>query len=108
MSLTGAEHVGILPVPLSHQRRKPGSGNRFGTRWRGKIPIPPHAHPLVRQFIEIANDQQTTMCEIAERVGIRDRTVSNWRYRAVPQLALFEAALNVLDYELVIRKRRCP
>lgn len=76
--------------------------NRLGTRWRGQIPIPPHAHPLIRQMVQIANRDMTTMREIGERAGLRAETVSNWRYRASPRLADFEAALNALGYELRI------
>lgn len=80
-------------------------GNRLGTRWRGKLPIPQHAHPLVRQFFAEANAQQTTLSEIADRAGQRRGTISDWRYRRNPTIASFEAALNVLDLELCIRPR---
>lgn len=82
------------------------AGNRYGTRWRGKLPVPPHAHPLVRQLVEILNDEDTTLTEVAERAGMRRGTISDWRYRRQPTLSAFDAALNVLDYELVIRKKR--
>ncbi|RUW41495.1 hypothetical protein EOA37_09540 [Mesorhizobium sp. M2A.F.Ca.ET.015.02.1.1] len=79
--------------------------NHLGTRWRGKIPIPAHAHPLVRQFIAEANEQQTTLTEIADRSGQRRGTLSEWRYSRNPTIASFEAALNVIDLELCIRRR---
>lgn len=80
--------------------------NHEGTRWRGQIPIPEHAPPLVKELIRYANDQQTTLREIGERGGLSWQTISNWRYRSVPSLDLFEAALNVLDLELCIRPRK--
>jgi hypothetical protein len=75
-------------------------------RWRGKIPIPKHAHPLVRQFVERCNDEQTLIGEVAVRAGLAPDTVSDWRYRRSPLLDNFVAALNALDLELVIRPRR--
>lgn len=80
--------------------------NRLATRWRGKIPIPPHAHPLVRGLVALANQQNTTMREIAERAGLRPETVCRWRYRNSPRIADLEAAYNTLDYTLVPRERR--
>ncbi len=75
-------------------------------RWRGRIPIPEHAHPLVKRLITIANEQFTTMKEVAGRAGVSAGTISNWRYRVNPRVDLLEAALNVFDYELVIVKRK--
>ena len=44
--------------------------------------------------------------EVAERAGYRRGTVSDWRDRRTPSVADLEAALNVLDLELVIQPRR--
>lgn len=82
--------------------------NRAGTRWRGKLPIPQHTHPTVRRLFELANDEQTTISEIANRSGHRRETISDWRYRRTPSVADLDAALNVLGYKLsVARKRDC-
>ena len=83
-----------------------GAGNRLGTRWRGQIPIPPKAHPLVRRLIRIANAKQVTLTEIAMESGVSPKTISDWRYRSAPSLTNFEAALNALGYELKIVERR--
>ena len=80
--------------------------NRAGTRWRGKVPIPAHAHPLVRKLIELANHDMTTMTEIAVRAGLRPETVSNWRYRNSPRIADLEAAFNALGYEIHVVEGR--
>lgn len=72
-----------------------------GNRWRGKIPIPEHAHPLVRRLIVEANRQKTTMKEIAERSGLRYETISDWRYRRRPTVDHLIAAFNVLGLTLV-------
>ncbi|MBP0439462.1 hypothetical protein [Tianweitania sediminis] len=89
----------------SHRSR---SGNRLGTRWRGKLPIPQHSHPLVRFLFEEANRQMTTVTEIAERSGHRRCTVSDWRYRRQPGVADLDAALNVIGFELVARPKKDP
>jgi hypothetical protein len=77
-----------------------------GCRWRGKLPTPRRAHPLVRQFVQHANDQKTTLTEVSDRSGIRRSTISAWFSRCSPKVDTLEAALNVIGYELCIRKRR--
>lgn len=80
--------------------------NHLGTRWRGKLPVPEHAHPLVRQFIAKCNDHQATLTDISRRTKLRRCTISGWRYRSTPRLIDFEAAVNALGFELCIRERR--
>lgn len=82
--------------------------NRQGTRWRGKLDVPERCHPLVRTFFDAANEQQTTMHEIAVRAGFCRDTLSSWRGQHNPTIANFEAALNVLDLELCIKPRMVP
>lgn len=84
----------------------PGSGNRLGTRWRGKLPIPSHTHPLVRRLFDEMNRQKTTVTEVAERAGFRRGTISEWRYRYSPRVCDLDAALNVLGLELSVRTKR--
>lgn len=81
---------------------------RGNTHWRGKLPIPTHVHPLVASFFKEMNKQMTVISEIEDRSGLSGKTVSDWRYRRMPRLDSFEAALNVLDLELVIRPRVEP
>jgi len=84
----------------------PGSGNRLGTRWRGKLPIPHHTHPLVRRLFQEMNRQKTTLTEVAERAGMPRSTISNWRYCHTPRVSDLDAALNVLGLELSVRPKR--
>lgn len=79
--------------------------NTQGTRWRGQLPIPERAHPLVRQLVGLLNKHKTTISEVAPRAGVATSTISAWRYRANPSLENFEAVLNVLDLELCIRPK---
>lgn len=79
-------------------------GNSLGTRWRGKIPIPKHAHPLVRRLFCELNSQHTTITEVADRGGFRRGTISSWRYQYEPRLSDFNAVLNTLGLELCIRE----
>lgn len=80
--------------------------NRRGTRWRGRLPVPVHAHPLVRRLFDEMNRQQTTVTEVAERAGLRRGTISDWRYRRSPAVADLQAALNVLDLDLTVNVLR--
>ena len=80
--------------------------NRQGTRWRGKLPIPAHVHPLVRQLFEALNWERTTLTELAARAGVQRRTISDWRYRRRPTIDLLDAAFNALDRQLVVQRVR--
>lgn len=88
---------------LRRVRKLPSGGE---ARWRGRLPMPRHAHPLVRQLIMEMNARQVLVSEVAAEAGMRPCTISEWRYRSVPKLDLLEAALNVLGLELVILPRR--
>lgn len=79
--------------------------NRAGTRWRGKLKPPQHAHPLVRRLIEELNDQQTTMTEVAERAGLRRCAIGDWGRSYNPRVDHLEAALNVIGFELRVVER---
>jgi hypothetical protein len=75
-----------------------------GPKWRKPLPIPKHAHPIVRELYRQMNRQQTTMLEVAERSGLRRQTIWDWANRVNPRLSDLEAALNVLGFELAIRE----
>jgi hypothetical protein len=74
-------------------------------RWAGRIPIPPHAHPLVRQMFEIINADRLTIAEATSGAGPAPYTVSRWRYDHNPSIQDFEAVLNRMGYELAIRQK---
>lgn len=73
-------------------------------RWRGKLPIPKHAHPLVRELFKQMNIGLVTTAEIASEAGVARAVVSDWRYRRIPRLDALEACLNVLGLRLVVEK----
>ena len=79
-----------------------------GNNGRGRIKIAPNAHPLVRLFFAAMNEQQTTFAELAGRTHVGIDTMRFWQRRHMPRLDLFEAALNALDLELCIRRRKNP
>ena len=79
-----------------------------GKNRRGRIKIAPNSHPLVRMFFAEMNDQQTTFLELAGRTHVGIDTMRFWQRRHMPRLDLFEAALNALDLELCIRRRKNP
>lgn len=65
-----------------------------------------HAHPLVRELMAKIREQRTTYELVERRAGIGSNVVNRWRCSTMPRLDNFEAVLNVLGYELVIRPRR--
>lgn len=75
-------------------------------RWRGKLPIPQHTHPLIRRLFTELNRQQTTITEVADRAGFRRGTISEWRYTREPRISDLDAALNVLGLELTVKSKR--
>ena len=77
-------------------------GRPRGGRWRGRIRIPPHAHPLVRRLIEIMNDQGVLRTEVAARAGLSICGMRDWGMRKSPQVVTLEAAANVLGYRLAL------
>lgn len=65
-----------------------------------------HAHPLVKRLLELMHEQRCTVLDMSERAGMTRTTITKWKTRFNPQLSMLEACLNVLGYELYIRKIR--
>jgi hypothetical protein len=80
--------------------------NHMGTRWRGKLPIPADATPLVRELFRSMNRQRATIGEIGARSGITYQAISEWRYRRKPSLENFIAAANALGLDVKLVARR--
>lgn len=78
-------------------------GRIRGARYRGRHSVPPHAHPLVRQFFGLLNAEGATQTEVAAEAGLSRQIIKEWR-RKSPQLVTFEAALNVLGFRLAIER----
>ena len=78
-------------------------GNRYGTRWRGKLPIPAKVHPLMRQLFTTMNEQNVTITEVAEKAGYQRCTISDWRYlNKTPSVVTFQNVLNAMGLDLKI------
>ena len=77
-------------------------GREGGERWRGKLPIPPQAHPLVRLLITECNEQRVTLRELALKAGCFPKTLSGWRYSTQPSLENLIACFNALGLDLVV------
>ena len=83
----------------------PWKGNRKGTRWRGKIPVP-NCHRAVMIFRMTCNEEMTSLTEIANRIRMKRATVTQWGIKVHPRVDELEAALNVLGLELFVRPKR--
>jgi len=90
-----AEMLGIRVAPSP-------KGNHAGTRWRGRLPVPLHAHPIVRRVYVEANRQRATLTEIAERAGLDRHQISRWGHTIDPRLSDLVAALNVLGLSVKV------
>ncbi len=75
----------------------------YSKRWRGKLPIPQHAHPLVRETFRIMNAKSSLASEVAGKAGVSPCTIYGWK-EVNPSLDTFQAVLNALGFELVIRE----
>ena len=62
--------------------------------------VPENIHPWVRFLLIEAKEQRCTLKSLADRSGVMVGTIRNWRDRAMPNLANFEACLNSLGYEI--------
>lgn len=88
-----------LPRPSRQGPSRVGS-----CRWRGRLTIPKHAHPLVRRLILELNRQSTTMHELSERSGVHLRTIQTWRHKNLPKIDLLEACFNTLGFRLRVER----
>lgn len=84
---------------MSRPTRKPRIG---GERWRGKLPVPEHAHPLVRDLVRELNEQRTTISEMADRAAVCRQAVRKWQDSTMPRVDLLDACFNALGYRLAV------
>jgi hypothetical protein len=68
----------------------------------GKIPVPTHAHPIVRDLVRAMNVRGVSFETLSELAGVNDRTMSGWRKKHIPRLDNIEAALNGVGLRLAI------
>lgn len=69
---------------------------------RVRKPIAPGIDPLMRRFVELADEQGISLGAVGEKVGISWRTIYDWPQGASPNFATFNAALNAIGYKLEI------
>lgn len=80
-------------------------GRIGGEHYRGKLLVPEHSPPLVRRLFEEMNAQHATLTEVANRAGLRRRTVTGWRETRVPNVEHLRACFNVLGLDLVVAEK---
>ncbi len=61
-------------------------------------------HPLVKQTLDIAQDQGISKYDLAARSGLNPNIFYYWQTRSTPVIQKLEAVLNALDYKLRIVK----
>ena len=87
------------PTPATHPRL---AYRLDGLRWRGKLKMPRHAHPLVKALYRAAKDQQVTMAEITREAGLGRGVIGLWGSTYNPRIDDLDAALNVLGLRLAV------
>jgi hypothetical protein len=58
--------------------------------------------PLVHEFIRLSDQLGYSLHTIGLRVGLSTNVLYRWNQGALPTIANFEAALNVIGYRLAI------
>lgn len=92
----------VAPTPATH----PALDYRHeGRRWRGKLPVPRHAHPFVRRVVAELNRQDMTMAEASAEAGLHKARIRTWCHHANPRIDELEAVLNVMGLSLAIVPR---
>lgn len=64
-----------------------------------------NSHPLVRELVRLQVEQRIAWLDVARRAGVSPSAIRHWRSENGPRLTNFEAVLNVLGYELLIRTK---
>lgn len=79
--------------------------NNDSLNWRrGRLNIPEHCPRLIRLVFQILNEEKATITEVSKRAGLSQRTISRWR-RNTPNITDWEAFLNAMGYEVVVRRK---
>lgn len=84
-------------------------GLRLGTPlFVAREPCTPNAGSLIQEFSRILRQSGKTYPGFERESGIARRTIYNWlEAKDSPRLDMFRAALNTLDYDLaIVRKRK--
>ena len=103
---SGGFDLGRFKSVDSYMRWKAGLERGRHTRWYGNLKIPAHCHPLVRKLFEILNEQKCSSPEVSEKAGFNPDLIRKWGRMHSPDLAHFDAVLNVLGYRLTIVRER--
>ena len=88
---------------LGFEEREPNKRGPGGQSWI--YPVPSKAHPLVKRLFDIMNKKDIPLAEVADEAGMTRRAMTYWIDVSEPKLYGFEACLNVLGYELIIRRK---
>ena len=71
-----------------------------------RLKVPERVHPLVRRLFELMREEQIGVLDMAARSGMNKNTLRDWRTRTVPIVTNLDACLNVVGYELCIRRKK--
>jgi len=69
---------------------------------RPRAPTNPAHSPLVRQFVELADQLGYSLHTVGIATGLSTNVLYRWNKGARPTVANFEAALNAMGYKLAI------
>jgi hypothetical protein len=70
------------------------------------IKVPEGGHPFVRLIFEEVNRHKISIQDLADRSGVSADGIRKWRSQRGCRLALVEAVLNSLGYEIVVRRMK--
>ena len=61
--------------------------------------------PLIKHLAEIIKKERFSIPDICQEAGVNNSTLHNWFSRHSPSVNNLNSVLNVMGYELVIRKK---
>lgn len=97
-------------IPQDIMRERAAADKRLIRQQRRRIGltkiVPTKGSKLVRRFFELLNEERVTMAAVSRVSGVGESTMYRWRESYEPTLGNFEACLNAMGYELMIREKK--
>jgi len=75
-------------------------------KYKYGLPTPTNKDPLILQLTNIINNSKLSSTQICLEAGVGTSSISTWTTRSSPSIQNFSSVLEVLGYQLVVRKRR--
>lgn len=96
-----ADGSGRFKTPETRQKSLDALRQSDGLRWRGRLNVPTHCHPLVKRLYQLMNENGKQLGEMADECNISRTTLWGWAHQRMPVVDMLDAAFNSLGYRLM-------